>query len=72
MPLYEYECQKCEHTFEKLVSNGDAVKCPECASKQLRRLLSVPAKPRTQSSTLPTACNSDGPPCGPHCSRFGE
>ena len=31
MPLYEYECQKCEHSFEKLVASSDvAVECPEC------------------------------------------
>jgi len=70
MPLYEYECEKCEHTFEKLVSNSDAIECPQCASQQLRRLLSVPAKPRTNSASLPTTCNSDGPPCGPRCSRW--
>lgn len=69
MPLYEYECQKCEHTFEKLVSNSDTVACPKCQSDRLLRLLSVPAKPLTQSPSLPQ-CNSTGPPCGPRCSRF--
>jgi len=69
MPLYEYECEKCEHTFEKLVSNSDAVACPKCQSERLRRLLSVPAKPLTQTAAV-TQCNSSGPPCGPRCSRF--
>ena len=52
MPLYEYECQKCEHSFEKLVASSDTVvECPECHAKKVQRLLSVPAKPRTGSST---------------------
>ena len=32
MPLYEYACEQCEHTFEALVFDGDAVECPECAA----------------------------------------
>ena len=30
MPLYEYACPTCEHTFEELVFNGEAVECPQC------------------------------------------
>ena len=31
MPLYDYACQKCEHTFEALVFEDEAsVECPEC------------------------------------------
>ena len=71
MPLYEYECQKCEHSFEKLVASSDtAVECPECHTTKVQRLLSVPAKPRTGPSSLPMSCNSSGPPCGPSCSRW--
>jgi putative FmdB family regulatory protein len=69
MPLYEYQCAKCEHTFEKLVLNSEPDECPECHSPKLERLLSLPAKPGTATS-LPTACQSSGPPCGPRCSRF--
>ncbi len=70
MPLYEYACQECEHTFETLVQGDETVECPECQSQRLERLLSVPAKPRSTPSGLPMRCNSDGPPCGPQCSRF--
>lgn len=70
MPLYEYTCQECDHTFETLVFAGDKVECPECQSDDLERLLSVPAKPQTSGSTLPMNCNSDGPPCGaPWCRK---
>jgi putative FmdB family regulatory protein len=71
MPLYEYACQQCEHTFEALVqSSSDDVECPQCHGAKLERLLSVPAKPRSDAGGLPMRCNSDGPPCGPRCSRF--
>jgi putative FmdB family regulatory protein len=69
MPMYEYACKKCTHTFETLVFDGEEVECPECHSVRLERLLSVPGKPNIQSSSLPTACNSDLPPCGPGCCR---
>jgi putative FmdB family regulatory protein len=70
MPLYEYACQKCDHTFEALVDGDEAVECPECKSAKLERLLSVPGRPRTGGPALPMRCNSDGPPCGPQCNRW--
>jgi putative FmdB family regulatory protein len=70
MPLYEYACRKCEHTFEALVYDGEAVACPQCHGRRLERLLSVPAKPRAEASSLPMSCNSDGPSCGaPWCRK---
>jgi putative FmdB family regulatory protein len=40
MPIYEYECTACGHTFEKLVSSHRSrPQCPECNGKP-RRLLS--------------------------------
>jgi putative FmdB family regulatory protein len=44
MPLYEYECFLCQHTFEKIrrVANASDVKCPECGGS-VRRLLGAPA-----------------------------
>jgi putative FmdB family regulatory protein len=71
MPLYEYSCRQCRHTFEALVFNGDTVECPECHAADLQRLLSLPAKPKADSTSLPmSGCNSSGPPCGaPWCRR---
>jgi putative FmdB family regulatory protein len=70
MPLYEYTCQDCRHTFEALVFNGDTVQCPECQGEQIERLLSLPARPQSGNSSLPTACNPSGPPCGaPWCQK---
>jgi putative FmdB family regulatory protein len=70
MPLYEYSCQQCNHTFEALVFDGEAVECPQCRGDRLERLLSVPAKPQAAGEGPPMACNSSGPPCGaPWCRR---
>lgn len=70
MPLYEYQCQQCEHTFEKLVWNEDPIECPSCHSNRLERLLSLPAKPVASIASVPMTCQSSGPPCGPSCSRW--
>jgi putative FmdB family regulatory protein len=70
MPLYEYTCGDCEHTFETLVFDGEAVECPECQSEQLQRLWSVPAKPRADGQALPMSCDPQLPPCGPGCCRL--
>ncbi len=72
MPLYEYVCEDCSHPFEALVLNGEAVSCPACRGEKVERQLSVPARPKVESSPLPTACRSTGPPCGPVCSRFNR
>ena len=70
MPLYEYACQECSHTFETLVFGTETVECPQCHATRLERQLSLPARPRTTPASLPTACRSAGPPCGPVCSRW--
>lgn len=68
MPLYDYACRKCDQTFEALVFNGEEVECPECHERDVERLLSVPAKPKSQS--LPMGCDPKLPPCGPGCCRL--
>ena len=43
MPLYEFECTKCHHRFEKIQSvSAPDPKCPKCKSK-VERLLHAPA-----------------------------
>jgi putative FmdB family regulatory protein len=70
MPLYEYSCRKCEHTFEVVVASRltDEVQCPSCESRDLDRLIGLPARGITVDST--TNCQGNGPPCGaPWCGR---
>jgi putative FmdB family regulatory protein len=42
LPIYEYRCGACERTFEELVrSSSEEIACPACASREVKRLLSV-------------------------------
>ena len=45
MPLYEFQCAKCGHRFEKIqkFSDPDPKKCPECGSAKIERMLAAPA-----------------------------
>jgi putative FmdB family regulatory protein len=70
VPLYEYSCKKCDHEFEELVFNGEAVECPECHGTRLEQRFSVPARPRSESPSLPMSCDPGLPPCGPGCCRL--
>ena len=44
MPLYEYECKKCGHRFEKIQKFSDKMvkKCPVCGG-QVEQMISAPA-----------------------------
>jgi putative FmdB family regulatory protein len=44
MPLYEYQCEKCGHRFEKIQKFSDkpVKKCPECGGK-VEQVISAPA-----------------------------
>ena len=44
MPLYEYQCEACEHRFEKIQKYSDphADVCPKCGGA-VRKLVSSPA-----------------------------
>jgi putative FmdB family regulatory protein len=44
MPLYEYECKKCHHRFEKIQKFSDphVKKCPKC-SGPIEQVISAPA-----------------------------
>jgi putative FmdB family regulatory protein len=42
MPIYEYQCKKCQKEFECLVLGGeDNVTCPDCNGKNVQRLMSA-------------------------------
>ena len=44
MPLYEYQCKKCKHKFEKIQKFSDPPvrKCPECGSA-VEKVMHAPA-----------------------------
>ncbi len=44
MPLYEYQCKKCHHRFERIVKFSDKPmkKCPDCGGP-VEQTISAPA-----------------------------
>ncbi len=45
MPIYEYQCQACQHELEVLqkISDAPLVECPECHKPELRKKVSAAA-----------------------------
>ena len=41
MPTYDYECQKCQHTWELFqpITAKPVKKCPECGKSSARRVI---------------------------------
>lgn len=72
MPLYEYTCRKCVHTFEALVMGpqDEDVRCPACDGTEIDRGFGLPARGKVLDTAPATNCRGDGPACGaPWCGR---
>jgi len=67
MPIFEYICKECDHSFEALVYGRQRAECPKCHSKELAPQLSTFAVSSKSSSSQPAggACGSCGDPRGP-------
>lgn len=62
MPLFEFKCENCENTFEELLSDkSEQVRCPNCNSKNVKRMMSTFG---TNLSGKTNAAGS-GASCGP-------
>ncbi|MFN8574776.1 MAG: zinc ribbon domain-containing protein [Gemmatimonadaceae bacterium] len=48
MPIFEFTCTACNHSFETLVRGAQVPTCPACASTALERRISLP---RVKSET---------------------
>lgn len=55
MPIYDFHCQHCEHTFELLVGLSEKPACPDCGSEEMEKLVSLPATPGKTSGILASA-----------------
>jgi putative FmdB family regulatory protein len=67
MPIYEYRCRKCEHTFEHLAKRfaDPAPDCPKCGASRPAKQLSVFSAVGSPAGDLPCgagACAAGG--CG--------
>jgi len=76
MPVYEYECEKCEKVFEvqQKISDGPLTECPTCQApvKKLMSMSSFQLKGggwyadgyASKSSTAkPASATASAPPC---------
>ena len=68
MPIHEYRCEPCAHTFETLIrGQGDSARCPKCGGIDVDKQFSVPAASRAEggrSSSLPISGPSMMGGCG--------
>jgi putative FmdB family regulatory protein len=69
MPIFEYRCQACGTAFEAFVTAERAAACPDCQSRDLAKLLSVPGMvgggtDRSEPSPAPAGgCGAGGASC---------
>ena len=72
MPLYDYQCQRCQTVFEvratfKEKEEGLQPECPECQSKKTRQLLSPGLFLRKSDDGIDLTLPGCGPNAGPGC-----
>lgn len=41
MPIYEYVCNECGWSFEKIVFGDTEVRCPKCDSASVKKKFSI-------------------------------
>lgn len=67
MPIYEYQCRKCEQHFEEMVAFADAageVQCPHCGTEDVNRLFSLFGVGQAADSAGSVARAENGHGCG--------
>jgi putative FmdB family regulatory protein len=58
MPIFEYRCEGCGYTFEKVQlgrQGTDSPLCPECQSGQTRQLVSRFSSPASNGGSMACA-----------------
>jgi putative FmdB family regulatory protein len=83
MPIYEYQCGKCEKIIERIhgINHKPSVKCPDCGGKAARKMSSGSfilkgsgwyATDYGKKSKMPDACpagKTDGAPACAGCPK---
>lgn len=66
MPLFEYVCEECGSTFEKLVrSSTTVIQCPDCATEHVRKKISTFASKIAGGGAAASSSASTGAACAP-------
>ena len=64
MPIYEYQCQKCEKTFEiyqRISETNKDIKCPVCrAEKPVRKISAFNSGGLGGYNSAHSSCSSGG------------
>jgi putative FmdB family regulatory protein len=62
MPIYEFQCDRCGHVFDRLqkLSDPDPDICPDCGEPAIRRRLTAPAFRLSGSGWYETDFKKDG------------
>ena len=62
MPIYEFQCDRCDNVFDRLqkLSDPDPDICPECGESAIRRRLTAPAFRLSGSGWYETDFKKDG------------
>ena len=80
MPIYEYHCEPCQHTFETLIrGSSDVARCPRCGNIEVAKQFSVPAAAHSgRSNSLPICAQPSSaqygcgrPECGSGSCAYG-
>jgi putative FmdB family regulatory protein len=61
MPIYEYNCEVCKHTFEELILNKkdeENLCCPKCGSKDIDKLMSMFGVAGTEKKVSAGSCST--------------
>ena len=77
MPIYEYECNRCKKVSEILVFSSVRPECPECGSKDLKKLMSATSSLTGRADTSmhshrDKACCGSRPGMAPGCKGPGS
>ncbi len=65
MPLYEFQCTKCENRFEELVTSAEEeaeITCTACGSTKIFKVMSTFATARSHCRDVggPPSCSAGG------------
>ncbi|KAF0187994.1 MAG: putative regulatory protein FmdB [Desulfobulbaceae bacterium] len=61
MPIYEFRCDDCDKTFERLVlvaSAVDSIRCKHCQSANIKKNLSATSGKPAKDSPIPAGALS--------------
>lgn len=58
MPIYDFRCRECSKVSEVFLrgADGQAMRCPDCGSENLERLISASYMTRMAVTTAGTTC----------------